>query len=70
MIEMKTSRWSLGDSILVAIVVWLGTILLGAVAWNHHWRLPVGFEVPELVLIIIIAFAFLRPSRRRGGDDS
>ena len=70
MIEMKTSRWSLGDSILVAIVVWLGTILLGAVAWNHHWRLPFGFEVPELVLIIIIAFAFLRPSRRRGGDDS
>jgi len=70
MFEMKASQWSLGDKILVAVVVWLGAVLLGAVAWNHHCRLPFGFEAPELVLIIIIAFAFLRPSRRRGGDDS
>jgi hypothetical protein len=65
---MKASRWSLGETILVVIVVWLATINLGALAWNHHWRLPFGVEVPELVLLLVIAMWFFRPKRGNRED--
>jgi hypothetical protein len=66
---MKATRWSLGETILFAIVIWLATIFLGAVAWNRHWRLPFGFEIPELAVLIVIGIIFFGPSRFRGGDD-
>jgi hypothetical protein len=64
---MKASRWSLGDKVLVVVVVWLATIFLGSVAWNRGWKLPFGFSVPELVLLSLAIFYF-RPSRW-GRDD-
>jgi hypothetical protein len=68
MSAMKASRWSLGETNLVVIVVWLATVFAGALAWNHRWR-PWGMDVPELVLIVLLVFWFISSARKRGGDE-
>jgi hypothetical protein len=65
---MKASGWSLGETILVVVVVWLAAIFVGALAWSRGWHGVFGMEPPELVVISLLVFWFLSLSKKRGDD--
>jgi hypothetical protein len=65
---MKTAQWSLGDRILVAVVISLTGLLFAAVARNHGWP-TFGLGPAETSLLFLLVFYFFWSSRKRGGDD-
>jgi hypothetical protein len=66
---MKASRLSLAESILVVVNVWLAAVLLGALAWNRHWKLPFGLDLPALALLVALFVLFSRRSRGNREDQ-
>lgn len=66
---MKASRWSLGDTILVNVVIALSGLLVWAVARNHGWP-TFSLGPVETSLLFVLVFYFFSTSRKRGGDDS
>jgi hypothetical protein len=68
MIAMESGRWSLGDRILVVVVISLAGLFVAAFARNHGWP-TFGLGPAETTLVFLLAFWFFSSSRKRGRDD-
>jgi hypothetical protein len=65
---MQVSRWSLGDQILVVVVVWLGGLLACNVGWNPGLSV-LNLGPGELTVLLLVAVIFISPGSSRGEDD-